>query len=76
MDVKTIENKLLSCFDQAKVSVKDLSGSGDYIQIDIEADEFKDKTTVEQHQMVYKALGEWLKKDIHAVVINTSIPRA
>ena len=73
MDIKVIEDKLLLSFSVAKVNIKDLSGTGDYIQIDIASPDFFGKSTIEQHQMVYKALGDWLKNEIHAVIINTEV---
>ena len=34
---------------------------------------FLDKSIVEQHQMVYKALKEEMKEKIHALVIKTKV---
>jgi stress-induced morphogen len=68
-----IQERLLSHFEGAQIKVKDLTGSGDHLQIEIKASSFKGKSLIEQHQLVYKALGDWMKKEIHAVVIHSSI---
>ena len=73
--VEQIKKRLDEYFKSSQITVKDLTGSGDYIDISIISIEFKGKTTIEQHQMVYKALGSWVGKDIHAVVIHTFCPK-
>ena len=35
---------------------------------------FKDKSIIKQHQLVYEALGDMMKKEIHALSIKTFIP--
>lgn len=67
-----IQERLLSHFEGAKIRVKDLTGSGDHLRIEIKAPLFKDKSLVQQHQLVYRALGDWMKEEIHAVVIQSS----
>ena len=74
MNIKDIEDILSQTFLKKEFKIKDLSGTGDYIQIDVESDKFIGKTLVEQHKIIYQALGSHLKKDIHAVVINTKVP--
>ncbi|MBC62468.1 MAG: hypothetical protein CMP11_08420 [Zetaproteobacteria bacterium] len=74
MNIKDIEDILSQTFLKKEFKIKDLSGTGDYIQIDVESDKFIGKTLVEQHKIIYQALGNHLKKDIHAVVINTKVP--
>ena len=74
MQAKEIENKLLETFPDAEISLVDLTGGGDHWQCNIKSKAFADKTLVEQHQMVYKALGDWMKEKIHALALNTSAP--
>ena len=35
------------------------------------APQFKGKSLIEQHPMVYRALGEQMKSDIHALALPT-----
>lgn len=44
-------------------------GGGHY-QVHIVADAFAGKSTVLRHRMIYQALGELMKKDIHALAIK------
>jgi stress-induced morphogen len=37
----------------------------------VRAPEFKGKSLVEQHQMVYRALGDLMRGPIHALALDT-----
>jgi stress-induced morphogen len=71
MQAQDIIDKLKESFPQAKIKAMDLTGGGDHWQVNIVASEFQGKTLVEQHQLVYKALGSWMKKEIHALALTT-----
>lgn len=71
MDRETLESKLQSNFPTADIKATDLTGGGDHWSVEISANEFAGKTLVEQHQLVYAALGDWMKKEIHALALNT-----
>ena len=49
------------------------SGGGHY-QVTIVAELFENKTLVQRHQLVYKALGDLMKHEIHALGINAFSP--
>ncbi|SJM92286.1 BolA family protein [Crenothrix polyspora] len=49
------------------------SGGGHY-HVTIVADVFEGKSLVERHQLVYKALGDLMKQEIHALGINAISP--
>lgn len=55
----------------AQIQARDLTGGGDHWSVAIKASEFKGKSLVEQHQMVYAALGELMRQDIHALALDT-----
>jgi len=44
---------------------------GTHFEALIISDEFRNKTTLQQHQIVYKALGEKMGTDIHALAMRT-----
>ncbi len=75
MDPKEIEEKIRKNMQVTNLKLTDMTGTGDYWRLDIESQEFSGKTLVEQHQIVYRALGDWLKEKIHALSINTSAPK-
>jgi stress-induced morphogen len=56
----------------AEIRAQDLTGGGDHWQVNIQAPQFKGLSLVEQHQLVYRALGDWMKEKIHALSMNTS----
>ena len=58
----------------AEIKANDLTGGGDHWQLIIVAEEFKDKGLVQQHQLVYAALGEWMDGPIHALSLDTRAP--
>ena len=64
--------KIKEAFPNADVQARDLTGGGDHWQLSIKSDQFNDKNLIEQHQLVYRQLGEWLKQEIHALTLDTS----
>nr|XP_025850508.1 bolA-like protein 3 [Vulpes vulpes] len=57
------------------IKVTDISGGcGAMYEIQIESEEFKEKRTVQQHQMVNQALKEEIK-GMHGLRIFTSVPK-
>ncbi|XP_058715198.1 bolA-like protein 3 [Poecile atricapillus] len=58
------------------IKVLDVSGGcGAMYEIHIESEEFREKRTVQQHQMVNQALSEEIKH-MHGLRIFTSTPKA
>lgn len=73
MKAELIEAKLKEFFPDAEIRLKDMTGGGDHWQLMIASSQFQGKTLVEQHQMVYKALGDWMKQEIHALALTTGV---
>lgn len=71
MNAEILTKKLLESFPDAKVKASDMTGGGDHWQVVIESSQFTGKSLVEQHQLVYKALGDWMKREIHALALTT-----
>lgn len=68
-------SKVLSeAFPEAEVRVQDMTGTGDHFELFMKSPVFKGKSLVEQHQMVYKALGNLFDGPLHALKIRTSTP--
>lgn len=68
-----IKSRLLSAFPNATVEVTDLTGTHDHFQAVVVTSAFAGKSRVEQHQMVYSALGELMQGDIHALALTTRV---
>ncbi|MEM7402750.1 MAG: BolA family protein [Myxococcota bacterium] len=50
-------------------------GAG-HFYVCIASEQFAGKTAVQCHQMVYRALGELMQQHIHALRIDTRLPKA
>lgn len=70
-----VETLLAAALPGARIAVRDLQGTGDHFQATIEAEQFRGKTLVEQHRMVYAALADLMASNaIHALSLKTGIP--
>jgi acid stress-induced BolA-like protein IbaG/YrbA len=49
-------------------------GDGQHFEAVIVSNEFAGKRLVQQHQIVYKALGDRMKSEIHALSMKTYTP--
>jgi BolA protein len=49
-------------------------GGGGHYRLTIVSDQFAGKLTVARHRMVYDALGELMKTEIHALSIKAATP--
>lgn len=75
MKATEIEELILKTFPNAKVTIEDLRGDGDHYAAQIIAEEFRGKSRVQQHQMIYNAMGGRVGKELHALALNTSAPK-
>ena len=75
MSANEIEELILKTFPNAKITIDDLRGDGDHYAAQIITEEFKGKTRVQQHQMIYNAMGGKVGKELHALALNTSAPK-
>jgi stress-induced morphogen len=69
--LETVRQRLLASFPDARVEVTDLTGTQDHFQAVVVTPAFEGKTRIEQHKMVYGALGELMNGDIHALALTT-----
>ncbi len=51
-----------------------VSGDGQHFEAVVVATAFAGKTMVQQHQLVYQALGDRMKQEIHALSLRTYTP--
>jgi acid stress-induced BolA-like protein IbaG/YrbA len=51
-----------------------VSGDGQHFEAIIVSGAFRGKSMVQQHQLVYKALGERMREEIHALSMKTLTP--
>ncbi|MCG5055602.1 MAG: BolA family transcriptional regulator [Myxococcales bacterium] len=74
MSAKELEKRLAEAFALAEVEVKDLTGGGDHFAATIVSAAFVGKPLIQRHRMVYAALGDAMKGDIHALALTTRTP--
>lgn len=60
-----------SGFQAADVVVE---GDGHHFEAVIIADEFEGKSRIQRHQLVYAALGDKMKAEVHALSMRTLTP--
>ena len=56
------------------MTISDLTGGGDHFAATIVTPAFEGKPLIERHRMVYAALGDAMKGDIHALALTTRTP--
>lgn len=59
----------------AQVEIEDLAGDGDHYAATVVAAAFAGKSKVQQHQMVYSALGGRMGGVLHALKLTTMASR-
>ena len=75
VQINEVSAAILRVLPDAKVSVEDLNGGGDHLQVNVISQAFAGLSLVRQHQMVYSALKDELASEaIHALALNTSTP--
>ena len=75
MTAAEIEELNLKSFPDAKVTIDDLRGDGDHYAAQIVSEQFRGLTRVQQHKLVYSALGGKMGNELHALALNTSAPK-
>ncbi|MCP4931651.1 MAG: BolA/IbaG family iron-sulfur metabolism protein [Candidatus Marinimicrobia bacterium] len=74
MEPNAVKTLIESGIPKAKVEVVDTTGTKDHFSAIVISDSFEGLSLVEQHQTVYKAVGNHLTKEIHALQLNTYSP--
>jgi len=75
MDPREIERLIKAGIPDAEVRIEDLAGDGDHYAAYIVSTAFKGKTRVQQHQMVYQALQGRMGGELHALALQTAVPK-
>ena len=74
MQPDRLRERLLEAFPGATLEVTDLTGTQDHYHVEIVAECFRGRTLIEQHRAVYRALGDALAGQIHALKLSTRTP--
>ena len=74
MDEQQIVRLIKAAFPDATVEMTDLAGDGDHWRAQVMSSAFAGKTRIQQHKMVYAAIGPQMGGDLHALALQTFIP--
>lgn len=76
IEPEEIERLIKAAFPDARIELEDLTGTKDHYQATIVSSAFADKSPVQQHRLVYEALGDAMSGPIHALALKTYTPEA
>lgn len=74
MDAAEIQRLIKEGIPDAVVKIEDLRGDGDHYAAHVTSRQFAGKTRIQQHQMVYQALGGNMGDALHALALQTAVP--
>jgi stress-induced morphogen len=74
MEPSEIERLIRAKLPDARIEIRDLAGDGDHYSAHVVSAAFKGKSRVEQHQIVYDALGGRMGGVLHALALTTALP--
>jgi stress-induced morphogen len=74
MSGSAIESAIIAALPGAIVDLKDLAGDDDHWAVKVTAPQFAGKTRIQQHKMVYEAIGDGMGGELHALQVSTAVP--
>lgn len=74
MPAEEIERLIKAALPHAEVEIRDLAGDNDHFAAHVVAPEFTGKSRVQQHKLVYEALGGRMGGELHALQLTTQVP--
>jgi stress-induced morphogen len=75
MNAVDIEALIKAALPDATVTIRDLAGDGDHYAAEVVSAVFLGKTRVQQHKLVYDALQGKMGGALHALALQTSVPK-
>lgn len=74
MSAAEIERLIKESLPDARVRIEDLAGDGDHYRAHIVSEAFRGRSRLQQHQLVYQALGQRMGGELHALALVTAVP--
>lgn len=71
-----IEKLIKEGISDATVQIHDMAGDGEHYAVYVTAPAFEGKSRVQQHQMVYQALQGRMGEELHALALQTAVPKS
>lgn len=74
MDASEIERRIKAAIPDADIEIRDLAGDGDHWAATVKSEQFRGKTRVQQHKLVYELLQGDMGGALHALALQTVVP--
>ena len=74
MPANDVQRMIEEAITGSVVEIKDLAGDQDHYAAYITSEAFRGKSRIQQHQMVYQALGNRMGEELHALSLHTKTP--
>ncbi len=74
MTKEDIEARIRAALPDARIELRDLTGTADHWEALIVSTAFAGKSLIERHRLVFAALSEEMKGPIHALTLKTKTP--
>lgn len=75
IEPEALKAQLIAAFpDAQQIELQDLTGTKDHYRAVLVCESFRGKTRIEQHKLVYKALGALMDGPVHALSLETRAP--
>ena len=75
MEQSEIERLIKASLPDAEVEIIDLAGDNNHFSAHVTSSTFEGKSRIQQHKMVYDALGDKMGGTLHALALKTSIKK-
>ena len=74
MQPAEIEALIKAALPDAEIEIRDLAGDGDHWAATVKSEQFRGKTRVQQHKLVYDSLQGDMGGALHALALQTAVP--
>ena len=75
MEQSEIERLIKASMPDAEIEIIDLAGDNNHFSAHVTSSTFEGKSRIQQHKMVYDALGDKMGGILHALALKTSIKK-
>ena len=75
MEPESLIELIANGIPNAKIELIDTTGSKDHFSAVVISSSFEGLSLIDQHKEVYKAVGEHMTKEIHALQLKTFSPK-
>ena len=73
LDQHTLVGLIKAKLPDATIEVKDTRGDQDHYDVMVTSSHFKGLTKIQQHKLVYSALGDMMGTTLHAMSVKTAL---